>query len=41
MPLQVVPHMDNLVPHFVLDVAGHLPGLPGVFIAGVFSAALR
>ncbi|XP_034251015.1 sodium-coupled monocarboxylate transporter 1-like [Thrips palmi] len=37
---KVVPHSDNLVPHFVMDVAGHWPGLPGVFIAGVFSAAL-
>ncbi|XP_071451827.1 sodium-coupled monocarboxylate transporter 1-like [Hetaerina americana] len=31
---------DQLLPYFVMDVAGSLPGLPGLFIAGVFSAAL-
>lgn len=37
---KVVPHSDNLVPHFVMEVTGDWPGLPGIFIAGVFSAAL-
>lgn len=32
---------DQLLPFFVIDVAGKIPGLPGIFIAGVFSAALR
>ncbi|XP_065347930.1 sodium-coupled monocarboxylate transporter 1-like [Cloeon dipterum] len=31
---------DQLIPFFVLDVAGHIPGLGGLFVAGVFSAAL-
>ncbi|KAF2901934.1 hypothetical protein ILUMI_04247, partial [Ignelater luminosus] len=31
---------DQLLPFFVIDVAGKIPGLPGLFIAGVFSAAL-
>ncbi|KAJ9575565.1 hypothetical protein L9F63_007573, partial [Diploptera punctata] len=31
---------DQLTTYFVLDVAGHIPGLPGLFIAGLFSAAL-
>lgn len=32
---------DQLLPFYVLDVAGHIPGLSGLFIAGIFSAALR
>lgn len=32
--------VDQLLPFFVMDVAGHIPGLPGVFIAGIFAAAL-
>ncbi|KAF2883309.1 hypothetical protein ILUMI_22869 [Ignelater luminosus] len=31
---------DQLLPYYVLDVAGNLSGLPGLFIAGVFSTAL-
>lgn len=31
---------DQLLPLFVMDVLGDLPGLSGIFIAGVFSAAL-
>ncbi|KAH1002847.1 hypothetical protein HUJ04_008884 [Dendroctonus ponderosae] len=31
---------DQLLPFYVLDVAGHIPGLSGLFIAGIFSAAL-
>lgn len=37
---KVVPNRDHLVPHFVVAVAQGWPGLSGVFIAGVFSAAL-
>ena len=32
---------DQLFPLFVMDVLGHLPGVPGVFVAGIFSGALR
>ncbi|KAB0796759.1 hypothetical protein PPYR_10820 [Photinus pyralis] len=32
--------IDQLVPYFVLDIAGSIKGLPGLFIAGMFSAAL-
>lgn len=32
---------DQLLPYYVLDVAKNIPGLSGLFIAGVFSAALR
>ncbi|GBP13177.1 Sodium-coupled monocarboxylate transporter 1 [Eumeta japonica] len=31
---------DQLLPLLVMDVLGDLPGLPGVFVAGIFSAAL-
>ncbi|KAK4876634.1 hypothetical protein RN001_009140 [Aquatica leii] len=31
---------DQLVPYFVMDVAGNIPGYSGVFMAGVFSAGL-
>lgn len=32
--------VDQILPFFVMEVAGKIPGLPGVFIAGIFSAAL-
>ena len=31
---------DQLLPLLVMDILKDLPGLPGIFIAGVFSAAL-
>ncbi|XP_022250353.1 sodium-coupled monocarboxylate transporter 1-like [Limulus polyphemus] len=31
---------DQLLPLFMMDVLGYLPGLPGLFVSGVFSAAL-
>lgn len=31
---------DQLLPLFVMDTLGEIPGLSGLFIAGVFSAAL-
>lgn len=31
---------DGLIQYYILDVAGRIPGLPGLFTAGVFSAAL-
>lgn len=32
---------DQLLPYYVMDVASKVPGLSGLFIAGVVSAALR
>ncbi|XP_046396446.1 sodium-coupled monocarboxylate transporter 1-like isoform X2 [Ischnura elegans] len=37
---KIVGASDQLLPYFVMDVAGSLVGLPGLFMAGVFSAAL-
>ncbi len=31
---------DQLFPLFVMDTMGHIPGIPGIFVAGVFSASL-
>ncbi|XP_018328753.1 sodium-coupled monocarboxylate transporter 1-like [Agrilus planipennis] len=31
---------DQLLPYFIMDVAGNIPGVAGLFIAGVFSTAL-
>ncbi|KAJ8940059.1 hypothetical protein NQ314_010893, partial [Rhamnusium bicolor] len=31
---------DQLLPYFVMQIAGVMPGLPGLFVSGVFSAAL-
>lgn len=32
---------DQLLPYFVMQLAGSMIGLPGLFMSGVFSAALR
>lgn len=32
---------DQMVPYYVMDVAHAIPGLPGLFVAGIFCAALR
>ncbi|CAB0003183.1 unnamed protein product [Nesidiocoris tenuis] len=31
---------DQILPYFVMAISQNLPGLPGVFVSGVFSAAL-
>ncbi|KAG8224758.1 hypothetical protein J437_LFUL005327 [Ladona fulva] len=37
---KVVRAPDQVLPYFVMEVASGIPGLPGLFMAGVFSAAL-
>lgn len=37
---KVVAKPDQIFPYFVMDVGRSVPGLPGLFVAGVFSAAL-
>lgn len=36
----VVQKNDQLLPYYVMDVASNVPGLSGLFIAGIFCAAL-
>lgn len=31
---------DQLMPYYVVDTMGHIPGLAGLFVAGIFSASL-
>lgn len=31
---------DKILPYYVLDVAANVPGLPGLFLAGLVSAGL-
>lgn len=38
---QKITRIDLLVPYFIIDVSSQVPGLPGLFVAGVFSAAIR
>lgn len=39
--LQLAVAKDQLLPLLVMDTLKDLPGVPGLFVAGVFSAALR
>lgn len=32
--------IDQVLPYFVMDVGASVPGLPGLFIAGIFAAAM-
>ncbi|XP_020295851.1 sodium-coupled monocarboxylate transporter 2-like isoform X2 [Pseudomyrmex gracilis] len=38
--IKAISRTDQTLPYYVMDVAGHLPGLPGLFLAGLVSAAL-
>lgn len=37
---KVIQRQDQLMPYYIMDVAATVPCLPGLFVAGVFSAAL-
>ncbi|ERL93958.1 hypothetical protein D910_11244 [Dendroctonus ponderosae] len=36
----LITSMDQLMPYYVVDTMGHIPGLAGLFVAGIFSASL-
>lgn len=35
-----ITNRDQNMPIYVADALGHLPGIPGLFVAGIFSASL-
>jgi len=37
----LVAKYDQILPHFVIKYTTNIPALPGIFMAGIFSAALR
>ncbi|KAJ4433269.1 hypothetical protein ANN_15528 [Periplaneta americana] len=37
---KVITRSDQLIAYYVVDIASAIPGLPGLFVAGIFSAAL-
>lgn len=41
LSMKAIEKEDQLLPYFVMDVAHTIPGLPGLFIAGIFCAGLR
>ncbi|XP_071115367.1 sodium-coupled monocarboxylate transporter 2-like [Haliotis cracherodii] len=40
LQLNLIGGTDELVPLFVMDILGHLPGLPGIFLSCIFSGCL-
>ena len=37
---KLIDRSDQTLPYYVMDIAGHLSGLPGIFLAGLVSAGL-
>ncbi|KAL5019106.1 hypothetical protein ScPMuIL_004828 [Solemya velum] len=37
---ELITASDQLLPLFVMDILGHVPGIPGLFVACIFSGAL-
>ncbi|XP_048258471.1 sodium/iodide cotransporter-like isoform X2 [Haliotis rufescens] len=40
LQLNLIGETDELVPLYVMDILGHLPGLPGIFLSCIFSGCL-
>lgn len=40
LALQLVRAKDQIIPLYVMEIAKTFPGIPGLFVSGVFSAAL-
>ncbi|GAB0086784.1 hypothetical protein DMENIID0001_009630 [Sergentomyia squamirostris] len=38
--LGIVRKVDQIIPYFVMDIGSAIPGLPGLFIAAIFSSAM-
>lgn len=38
---QMIKKADEIVPYYVMETVGSWSGLPGLFVAGIFSGALR
>lgn len=38
--IRKISKLDQILPYYVMDVGGKIPGLPGLFVSGIFSAAL-
>lgn len=36
----MIERSDQTLPYYVMDIAGHVSGLPGIFLAGLVSSAL-
>ncbi|XP_069699571.1 sodium-coupled monocarboxylate transporter 2-like [Periplaneta americana] len=37
---KMISRPDQILPYYVMDIASSVPGLPGLFVAGIFSASL-
>uniref|UniRef100_A0A182JI64 Sodium/solute symporter n=1 Tax=Anopheles atroparvus TaxID=41427 RepID=A0A182JI64_ANOAO len=37
---QKISKVDQILPYYIMDVGAKIPGLPGLFVSGIFSAAL-
>ncbi|XP_052896837.1 sodium-coupled monocarboxylate transporter 1-like [Anopheles moucheti] len=37
---QKISKIDQILPYYIMDVGTKIPGLPGLFVSGIFSAAL-
>ncbi|XP_055541915.1 sodium-coupled monocarboxylate transporter 1-like isoform X1 [Wyeomyia smithii] len=38
--IKTINKLDQMLPYFIMDVGGKIPGMPGLFVSGIFSAAL-